>query len=305
MEEVVLLLFRYLGSPYKLKSKELIWCWISDKKKPMNQMKWILTLRIFPLLIFVVLAMSCGNKKPVEEEWIPLFNGKDLTDWQIKFTGYPLGENLHHTFRVEDGILKVCYDDWDHFNGEFGHIFYKDAFSHYRLRVEYRFVGDQVAGGEAWAFRNNGLMLHGQSPETMDRDQSFPVSVEVQLLGGDGIHERSTMNLCTPGTHVEMNGQLVEQHCINSRSGTYHGDQWVTVEVEVKGGEVIRHMVEGQEVLTYQKPQLDPQDPSFSKLLPPNGDRILRKGTISLQAESAPTEFRKVELLNLEDASGK
>ncbi len=266
-------------------------------------MKLLFNLGVFPLLFFIVLALSCGNKKTGDEEWIRLFNGKDLNDWQIKFTGYELGVNLHNTFRVEDGILKVCYDDWDRFNGEFGHIFYKTEFSHYRLRVEYRFTGEQVAGGEAWAVRNNGLMLHGQSPESMDLDQQFPVSVEVQLLGGDGVNERSTMNVCTPGTHVVMNGKLMEQHCINSRSGTYHGDQWVSAEVEVKGGEIIRHFVEGKEVLSYQKPQLDPQDPDYNKLLPPDGNKIVRKGTISLQAESAPTEFRKVELLNLEDGA--
>lgn len=265
------------------------------------------------LLVAAIFASACNSKPKsdqneeksataeTEENWIQLFNGKDLNDWQIKFTGYELGENFNNTFRVEDGLLRVSYDEWDEWGAQFGHIFYKDEFSHYRLRVEYRFVGDQVKGGPGWAFRNNGLMLHGQPAESMEVDQDFPTSIEVQLLGGNGTDERSTMNLCTPGTNVVMNGELIEQHCINSKSDTYHGDQWVTVEVEVHGGEIIRHFVEGKEVMHYEKPQLDPRDQYYEKLLPEDGDKIIRGGTISLQAESHPTDFRKIELLVLEE----
>ena len=57
------------------------------------------------------------------------------------------------------------YDKWTGFNGEFGHIFYKEPFSYYLLAAEYRFVGEQVPGGPAWAIRNNGLMLHMPEPE--------------------------------------------------------------------------------------------------------------------------------------------
>jgi hypothetical protein len=236
----------------------------------------------------------------MDENWIQLFNGKDLDDWQIKFTGYELGYNLNNTFRVENGLLRVRYDDWDEWDGQFGHIFYNGEFSHYRLRVEYRFVDEQVKGGPGWAFRNNGLMLHGQSAGSMEVDQDFPVSIEVQLLGGNGTDERSTMNLCTPGTNVVMDGVLVEQHCINSGSKTFHGDQWVSVEVEVRGGEIIRHFVVGEEVLSYEKPQLDPREQYYDKLLAEYGDSIITGGTISLQAESHPTDFRKIELLILE-----
>ena len=57
-----------------------------------------------------------------------------------------------------------------------------------------------------------------------------------------------------------MDGKLVTRHCTNSRSKTYHGDQWVTVEIEVHGGGVIKHIVDGETVLEYEKPQLDPKD---------------------------------------------
>ena len=54
--------------------------------------------------------------------------------WTPKITGYAAGENYNDTFRVENGVLKVVYDKYDAFDGKFGHLFYKDAFSHYRAR---------------------------------------------------------------------------------------------------------------------------------------------------------------------------
>lgn len=234
------------------------------------------------------------------EDWIPLFNGRDLKGWIPKITGYPAGENFGNTFRVEDGLLTVAYDAYDEFRGRFGHLFYETPFSYYRLAVEYRFVGEQVPGGPAWARRNSGIMIHGQDPQTMLPDQDFPISIEVQLLGGLGEGERPTANLCTPGTHVEMNGKLVTQHCVNSSSPTFEGDRWVRVEVEVLGAERITHFVEGVPVLSYERPQVgggavNHFDPAVKK-----DGTLLTGGTISLQSESHPVQFRRVELLPLE-----
>jgi hypothetical protein len=231
-------------------------------------------------------------------EWIQLFNGKDIDQWKAKIRGYDLGENFGNTFRVEDGLLKVGYEAYDNFDERFGHIFYPTPFSHYVLRAEYRFVGEQVAGGPDWAIRNSGLMLHCQPPESMAKDQEFPVSIEVQLLGGNGRQERTTANLCTPGTHVVMNDRLIRQHCTNSKSKTYHGDQWVTVEIEVRGHEVIRHKIDGEVVLEYSQPQLDDRDNTAVPLIK-DGQTMIDSGYISLQSESHPVEFRKVELLEL------
>jgi hypothetical protein len=250
------------------------------------------------------MIVSCGcagnTDSPQEARWISLFNGKNLDGWTPKFAGYDLGENFKDTFRVEDGVLKVAYDQYDRFDGQFGHLFYKTPFSHYRLRLQYRFVGEQVPGGPGWAFRNNGIMLHCQPPETMTKDQNFPVSIEFQLLGGDGTNERPTGNVCTPGTNIVMHDKLVTQHCTNSISKTYHGDQWVTAEVEVHGNGLIRHIINGQTVLEYQEPQLDDTDSDAQRLLKAGADKMLREGYISLQAESHPTEFRQIEILVLE-----
>lgn len=236
------------------------------------------------------------------EDWIPLFNGKNLDGWTPKIRYCEPGDNYGDTFRVEDGLLKVRYDKYEKFDERFGHLFYREPFSHYRLRVEYRFVGEQVPGGPGWAIRNSGVMLHGEAPELMGRDQDFPASIEVQFLGGAATGERTTANLCTPGTNVVMDGQLVTRHCTSSKSKTYRGDQWVTVEVEVHGGAVIKHIIDGEVVLSYEQPQLDDRDAHAKVLAAKQGGKLLlERGTISLQSESHPIDFRKVEILKLKD----
>jgi hypothetical protein len=255
-------------------------------------------LALLGLALLAAAPLSAQND-PAQKDWIPLFNGKNLDGWSPKITGYALNENFGNTFRVENGVMKVSYDQYDQFRNRFGHIFYKDKYSKYRIAVEYRFVGEQAKGGPAWAVRNSGIMIHGQPPETMGKDQDFPISIEVQLLGGTGSGERTTANLCTPGTNVVRNGALFTTHCLNSTSKTYNGDQWVRVEVEVLGSERITHFVEGQPVLSYEKPQIGGGSVSnFDPAVKKDG-MLLSEGSISLQSESHPVEFRKVELLNL------
>jgi hypothetical protein len=232
--------------------------------------------------------------------WTSLFNGTDLTGWTPKVKGYELGVNHQETFRVEDGVLSVVYDGYSQFEGSFGHLFYQTPYSNYVLRLEYRFVGDQVADGPGWALRNSGIMIHCQPPQTMGVGQNFPVSIEVQLLGGDGTNERSTGNLCTPGTHVVMDGKTVTAHCTSSSSPTYHGEQWVQAEVEVHGHGRILHRINGDTVLEYEQPQLDPRDANAQKLIQ-NDDLRLLGGYIALQAESHPVQFRKVEIRKLSE----
>ncbi len=252
------------------------------------------------LLAFAMLAgIALGQNDPAKEEWIQLFNGKDLKDWHPKITGYDLDDNFGNTFRVENGVLKVVYDKYDQFRNRFGHIFYKDKFSYYRLVVEYRFVGEQVPGGPAWAMRNSGAMLHCQPPQSMTRDQDFPISIEAQLLGGLGKGPRTTANLCTPGTNVVMDGKLVTQHCVNSKSKTYEGEQWVRAEFEVLGAARIRHIIDGETVLAYELPQIGGGNVSKHDPAAKRDGELLEGGWISLQSESHPVEFRKVELLNL------
>lgn len=262
-----------------------------------RQFKKLLPLSIL-LLLLSSFHLNTGHKQTTDtENWIPLFNGKDLAGWTIKMANHPMGENYKATFRVEDGLLKVRYDQYENFDGEFGHIFYKNPFAHYKLRLEYRVVGEQVNGGAGWALKNNGVMFHAQSPESMSLSQDFPVSLEAQLLGGLDDGPRPTGNLCTPGTNVVIDGELITAHCINSSSDTYNGEQWVLFELIVYGDSLIHHLVNGDTVLTYSKPQIGGSN--LPENFPYPEGTNLGSGYIALQAESHPFDFRKVELLDL------
>jgi len=253
-------------------------------------------------LLIAVWIGSAPLAAAAEGQWKSLFNGRDLDGWTVKIAGHPVGENYADTFRVEDGVLRVTYEDYEGpFNDRFGHIFYEEPFSHYVFRVEYRIFGEQAPNAPSWALRNSGIMFHGQTPESMGVNQSFPVSLEFQMLGGNGSDPRTTGNLCTPGTHVVLDGRLFTPHCTNSTSDTYHGDQWVKAEIEVHGGDVIRHKINGQTVLEYTQPQLDDRDPDAKRLLDAGAEKMITSGTISLQSEGHPVEFRNVEMMRLRE----
>jgi hypothetical protein len=236
--------------------------------------------------------------------WVALFNGRDLGDWTPKINKHDLGENFGNTFRVEEGLLKVRYDQYAEFDSQFGHLFFKTPYSRYHLIVEYRFTGTWQRGTPEWAYRNSGVMLHAQDPKTMLRNQDFPISIEMQFLGGlENGRPRSTANMCSPGTEVSINGTVARAHCVNSSSRTFDGDQWVRVEAIVLGDSSITHIVNGDTVMTYTKPYIgggvvNGFDPAVKRDGTP-----LTGGFIALQSEGHPIDFRRVEIRNL--APGK
>lgn len=247
------------------------------------------------LLISVFTALNVQAQKG----WINLFNGKDLKDWNVKISKHDYQDNYANTFSVANGVMKVSYDGYSDFDKQYGHIFYKKPFSYYLLKVTYRFVGEQAKGGEGWATRNSGAMLHGQDPATMLKDQDFPISVEAQILGGDGEHVRHTSNVCTPGTLINYKGELFTTHCLDSKSKTYHGDQWVTAQFLVLGDSVIKHIIAGEVVLEYTKPQIGGGSvTNYDPKVKVDG-KPLKSGYISLQSESHPIEFKTVKLFDL------
>jgi len=245
----------------------------------------------FIITLSVLFLQSCiqSPKQNVSEDWHSLFNGKTLEGWTPKIKGEALGSDRLNTFRVENGVIKVSYQNYDSFDNRFGHLFYKTPFTNYRLKLEYRFVGDQVEGGEGWAEKNSGIMIHCQDPKTMGLEQDFPNSLEVQLLGGvnDSVL-RPTGNLCTPGTHVKMDNKLITQHCITADAPTFYGEEWINAEVEVYGDSLIRHYINSKPVMTYKKPVKDLPKDSLNHLKP------LKSGYISLQSESHPVEFKAI-----------
>ncbi|TWT84436.1 hypothetical protein CA13_59140 [Planctomycetes bacterium CA13] len=232
-------------------------------------------------------------------QWIDLFNGKDLDGWTVKIAGHPLGENYANTFRVEDGILKCEYDDYNEFDGRYGHLFSVLPYSHYRLQLEYRFEGRMLPDAPGYVDLNSGVMLHSQTPQSMELDQGFPASLEMQFLADLGSGERQTGNVCTPGTHLVYDGKLTKQHIVKSSGPTLPADKWVAVEMEVRGHDEIIYRVEGKEVLRYEKPQLDLGSKEAKPILARGADIQLSYGHIALQAEGQRVWFRNIKLLPL------
>jgi hypothetical protein len=229
----------------------------------------------------------------------PIFNGKNLDGWVPKLNGHDLGDNFGDTFRVVNGTIQVSYDKYSEFGNRFGHLFYKQKLSHYRLRLEYRLLGDQMKGGPNYARLNSGVMIHSQAPETILKNQDWPISVEAQFLANAAGDQRRTMNVCTPGTEIHINGEMARSHCTNSTSKMYPAGEWVKVELEVLGADRVRHILDGQTVFEYSKPmigggQVSGFDPAIKK-----DGAVLTEGYIALQSESQPVEFRNIELLNL------
>jgi hypothetical protein len=255
------------------------------------------------LVLATIAAPAAARPPRAQERWVSLFNGKNLDGWVVKIAGHDAGDNYNDTFRVENGVLKVSYDRYKSFGDNFGHLYTKRKYSNYRLRIEYRFVGEQCPGGPTWGRLNSGVMVHSQSAESMRKDQFFPVSVEVQFLAAGAGEERSNANMCSPGTNVVMNGKLVTEHCVNSGSKSNRAGEWVTVEVEVRGNSLVKHFVNGVAVMEYTQPQYDETDPD-GKAFIKGGHKMLREGHLALQAESHPIEFRKVEIMEL-DRNGR
>ncbi|TAE23405.1 MAG: DUF1080 domain-containing protein [Cytophagales bacterium] len=250
--------------------------------------------------------------QPDKREWTQLFNGKDLTGWDIKIAGHTVGDNYKNTFRVENGMIRIAYDQYQTFDKKYGHMYFNKPFSHYILRFTYRFVGEQTPGGATWNVRNSGIMFHSQSAQSNSLNQDFPISLEIQTLGGLKKGERHTANLCTPGTQVFMKGKLNPAHCIESKSKTYDGDGWVTIEAVILGDSIVHHVMEGDTVLSYERLQVGGGFVSKEYDLKAAGideagvaywtkrqNTPLGSGYIALQAESHPIDFRRVEVLNL------
>lgn len=255
------------------------------------------------LLAASLLLVSCNStdQNTADAEWRSLFNGEDLDDWIAKFHHHEVGDNYADTFRIVDGVIQVNYDNYDEFGERFGHLFYKEPFSSYHLKFEYRFTDQWLDDAPGYAYRNSGIMFHSQDPNTILKDQDWPISVEYQILARiDDDQPRPTGNMCSPGTDVFYNGQLDDRHCINSSSDTFELGEWIKGELIVYGDSRIIHKINGETVLEYAKPQIgggvvSGYDPAIKI-----DDKPLTEGYIALQAEGHGIEFRNIKIKTLE-----
>lgn len=242
-------------------------------------------------------SSSAAVPIPAENIGQKIFNGKDLDAWTVKINKHPLGVNFGNTFRVDGEILKVRYDQYgDDFDERFGAIFYNEKLENYNLKLEYRFVGETAPGAPEWGFRDSGVQIHCQNPESIKIDQPFPVSVEYNLHGGDGTNDRPVGAVCANGMKVKIDGEANASYCTPAKvSKTFHGDQWVALEIDVKDG-VIKHFVNGEEILTYSDPVFD-EEHDLGKQFINDGSVAVDGGYISFQSNSHPIDFKNIELI--------
>lgn len=250
------------------------------------------------------LLLHCNNQKlatGAQDGWISLFNGKDLNDWIVKIHHHDVGVNYGNTFRAEDGMIKVRYDQYDSFNDQFGHLYYKTPFSNYHLKLEYHFSGELQKEAPSYTLLNSGIMFHSQDPRTMPKEQDWPISIEMQFLAGLGDGKpRPTGNMCSPGTDVVFGGKKYEGHCLNSTSKTYAKDEWVKAELIVLHDSLITHIINGDTVLQYSHPTMGGGVANRYDLTIWQPGKRLTGGYIALQSEGQPIEFRNIILKNLD-----
>lgn len=249
-------------------------------------------------------SLPAGAEEMKAGPWRPLFDGRTLDGWTPKIAKHPVGENYRQTFVVDHGAIRVSYAGYDKLDGQFGHLFYKTSFKAYRLRLTYRFLPEGgLADTPVWARSNSGVMFYSQSPESMTVDQSFPVSVEFQLLGKDGDAPRPTGAVCTPGITITFDGVKAKEHCTPSANApTIPNGTWTKVELEVRPNGEVFQKIDGVVVHHYAGVTLDPDDTVAGGAKPyilARGAQPLAGGYIALQSEGHPIEFKDIEIQEL------
>lgn len=263
-------------------------------------------LKLSAVLVLSIVISSCGGTDSkathdsAEKTWQSIFNGKNLDGWTAKFQHHESGENYANTFRVVNGAIQVNYDDYKQFEERYGHLFYKNPYTAFHLKFDYRFTDQWMEDAPSYTYRNSGVMFHSQAPETILKEQDWPISVEYQMLAdaGDG-NLRPTGNMCSPGTEVIFNGEMDPRHCINSDSPTFPWDEWVHAELIVYGDSLVIHKVNGEKVLEYTHPQIGGGVANrFNPDYKVDG-KLLKEGYIGLQAEGQGVEFKNIAIMKL------
>lgn len=264
----------------------------------MTKTKSILLVTFFATLIFI--GFTFKSNVDERSEWKVIFNGKDLTGWTPKIHHHESGDNYANTFRVVDGLLEVNYDQYGAFEERYGHLFYEKPYSSFQLSWEYRFTDQWLKDAASYTYRNSGIMFHSQAPETILKEQDWPISVEFQLYAEEkeGV-PRPTGNMCSPGTDVVFNGKIDPRHCINSSAPTFKWDQWVKADLIVLGDSLVIHMINGDTVLQYTKPQIGGGVANrFDPAIKVDGTP-LKSGYIALQSEGQGIVFKNIKIREL------
>jgi len=223
------------------------------------------------MLLVALLAAGVGqaNQPITPDHVIPLFNGKDLSNWEPDVPAKDNNPDAPPSFIVRNGMLVSL-------GKPEGHLVTKQSYKDYRLEVEYRFPGKPG---------NCGVLVHASTPRALYK--MFPKSIEVQMNSGD-----AGDFWC-----IQEN---IEVPDMEKRRPREPGQKWGGAEGDARR---ILNLTDGSEKPLGQWNTMVVECRDRSVTVWVNGDLVNNgrnasadHGKIAIQAEGAEVEFRRVEL---------
>ncbi len=254
--------------------------------------KYVALLAAATLLAFV---FSCRKEKG----WEPLFNGKNLDNWDT-YIGSPLrGQDSLSRESMAGKVFSVVEKEGIpviRITGEVnGSLATRESFGDYHLRLVFKW-GDSV-----FSNRNSGLLYHSTGSFGAAFG-TWMTNIECQLMHGNlgdtylmnntvcetaAVKEDSTGNFrFTPGVPPISFGELDNGRSVKKgRDAENPAGEWNTVELYTVGQTAV-HVVNGTTVMVNQRTGLR------------NGDETLPlvSGKIQLQSEGAELYVRSVDI---------
>ena len=168
------------------------------------------------LLALTLILLSLVSCKSMENEWVDLFNGKDLDGWKAN-------ENSG-SFRIEEGAL-VC-------SGNRGHLFYETEkpYKNFELLAEIKTL----------PLANSGIYFHTSFQETEWPETGYEVQVNNSHIGANNYRE------------TKKTGSLYAVR--NVHYNMVNDNEWFTLRVKVIENHV-EVFVNDMKVVDYIQPE--------------------------------------------------
>lgn len=227
-------------------------------------------MRIFPQawLLLVLAACSAEPQAPVT---VHLFNGADLHGWHADIPDADGNPDIAASFSVRDGLLI------SHGSPQ-GHLLTDDFYSNYELIVEYRWPGE---GG------NCGVLVHASIPRMLYG--MFPQSIECQM------HAGNAGDFWCIGENIAVENMAERR---NGDPATWTGEEGANRH--------IRNLTDDSEkpLGEWNTMKIVCRDKNIDIWV--NDDHVMSgfdctatSGSVAIQAEGTPCEFRRIDLTPL------
>jgi hypothetical protein len=225
---------------------------------------------MWTLLIALLASLQAPAATVVTpEKVIPLFNGKDLSNWDVDVPARDTNPNAPPSFTVRNGMLVSLG------NPE-GHLITKDRYKNYRLEVEYRFPGKPG---------NCGILVHASRPRALYK--MFPQSIEVQM------HSENAGDFWVIQEDIEVPD-------MEKRRPRKPGEKWGGAEGDARR---ILNLTDGSEkpLGQWNTMVIEARERTIKvwvngQLVNEGSNATADHGKIAVQAEGTEVEFRKVEI---------